>query len=60
MLDSAEIPIKSVERVDRLICVKYREINIRSSREALDNGVAMVHQELNQVKIYPLKAIAST
>ena len=25
-----------------------REVNFKSSREALDNGVAMVHQELNQ------------
>ena len=25
-----------------------REVNFRSSREALDNGLAMVHQELNQ------------
>ena len=25
-----------------------KEINFKSSREALDNGVAMVHQELNQ------------
>ena len=25
-----------------------KEVNFRSSREALDNGVAMVHQELNQ------------
>ncbi len=30
------------------IYLEDREINFRSSREALDNGVAMVHQELNQ------------
>ena len=30
------------------IFLEGREINFRSSREALDNGVAMVHQELNQ------------
>ena len=26
-----------------------REVNFRSSKEALDNGISMVHQELNQV-----------
>ena len=30
------------------IMLNGREINFRSSREALENGVAMVHQELNQ------------
>ena len=30
------------------IYLEDREINFKSSREALDNGVAMVHQELNQ------------
>ena len=30
------------------IYLEGREINFRNSREALDNGVAMVHQELNQ------------
>ena len=30
------------------IYLEGREIDFRSSREALDNGVAMVHQELNQ------------
>ncbi len=30
------------------IFLEGREINFRSSKEALDNGVAMVHQELNQ------------
>ena len=30
------------------IYLEGKEINFRSSREALDNGVAMVHQELNQ------------
>ncbi len=30
------------------IYLEGREINFKSSREALDNGVAMVHQELNQ------------
>ena len=30
------------------IYLEGREINFRSSKEALDNGVAMVHQELNQ------------
>ena len=30
------------------ILLEGREINFKNSREALDNGVAMVHQELNQ------------
>ena len=30
------------------IYLEGREINFKNSREALDNGVAMVHQELNQ------------
>ena len=30
------------------IYLEDREVNFKSSREALDNGVAMVHQELNQ------------
>ena len=30
------------------IFLEGREINFKSSKEALDNGVAMVHQELNQ------------
>ncbi len=30
------------------IFLEGQEINFKSSREALDNGVAMVHQELNQ------------
>ena len=30
------------------IYLEGREVNFKSSREALDNGVAMVHQELNQ------------
>ena len=30
------------------IYLNGKEINFKSSREALDNGVAMVHQELNQ------------
>jgi methyl-galactoside transport system ATP-binding protein len=30
------------------IYLEGKEINFKSSREALDNGVAMVHQELNQ------------
>ena len=30
------------------ILLEGKEINFRNSREALDNGVAMVHQELNQ------------
>ena len=30
------------------IYLEGKEINFRNSREALDNGVAMVHQELNQ------------
>ncbi len=30
------------------IYLEGKEINYKSSREALDNGVAMVHQELNQ------------
>ena len=30
------------------ITLEGREVNFKSSREALDNGVAMVHQELNQ------------
>lgn len=30
------------------ITLDGREINFKNSREALDNGVAMVHQELNQ------------
>lgn len=33
---------------DGHIYLEGKEINFRSSREALDNGVAMVHQELNQ------------
>jgi len=31
------------------ILLNGREINFRSPKQALDNGVAMVHQELNQV-----------
>ncbi len=49
------------------ILLEGKEINFKSSREALDNGVAMVHQELNQalkrtvmdniwLGRYPLKA----
>ena len=30
------------------IYLEDKEINFKNSREALDNGVAMVHQELNQ------------
>ena len=30
------------------ITLEGKEVNFKSSREALDNGVAMVHQELNQ------------
>ena len=30
------------------IYLEGREVNFKNSREALDNGVAMVHQELNQ------------
>ena len=30
------------------IYLEGKEVNFHSSREALDNGVAMVHQELNQ------------
>lgn len=30
------------------IMLEGREVNFKSSKEALDNGVAMVHQELNQ------------
>ena len=30
------------------IYLQGREIDFKSSKEALDNGVAMVHQELNQ------------
>ena len=30
------------------ILLEGKEVNFRNSREALDNGVAMVHQELNQ------------
>ena len=30
------------------IFLNGEEINFKSSKEALDNGVAMVHQELNQ------------
>jgi methyl-galactoside transport system ATP-binding protein len=30
------------------IYLEGKEINFKNSREALDNGVAMVHQELNQ------------
>jgi methyl-galactoside transport system ATP-binding protein len=30
------------------IFLEGKEVNFKSSREALDNGVAMVHQELNQ------------
>ena len=30
------------------ITLEGREINFKSSKEALENGVAMVHQELNQ------------
>ncbi|RKD22168.1 glucose ABC transporter ATP-binding protein/galactose ABC transporter ATP-binding protein [Caminicella sporogenes DSM 14501] len=32
------------------ILLEGREVNFHSSREALDNGVSMVHQELNQVQ----------
>ena len=32
---------------DGKIFLDGKEVNFRSSREALDNGVAMVHQELN-------------
>ncbi|QCG49767.1 galactose/methyl galactoside ABC transporter ATP-binding protein MglA [Aeromonas schubertii] len=31
------------------ITFQGREVNFRSSKEALDNGISMVHQELNQV-----------
>ena len=51
------------------IYLEGKEINFKSSKEALDNGVAMVHQELNQalkrmvmdyfwVGRYPSKGIA--
>lgn len=30
------------------IYLEGKEVNFKSSKEALDNGVAMVHQELNQ------------
>ena len=30
------------------ILLEGKEVNFKNSREALDNGVAMVHQELNQ------------
>ena len=33
---------------DGHIYLEGKEVNFKSSREALDNGVAMVHQELNQ------------
>ena len=33
---------------DGKIYLEGKEINFKSSKEALDNGVAMVHQELNQ------------
>ncbi len=33
---------------DGTITLEGKEINFKNSREALDNGVAMVHQELNQ------------
>ena len=33
---------------DGQIFLEGREINFKNSKEALDNGVAMVHQELNQ------------
>ena len=33
---------------DGQIFLEGKEINFKSSKEALDNGVAMVHQELNQ------------
>ncbi len=33
---------------DGQIFLNGKEVNFKSSREALDNGVAMVHQELNQ------------
>ena len=36
------------EKDDGHIYLEGREINFRSSKEALMNGVAMVHQELNQ------------
>ncbi len=36
------------EKDSGTILLEGREVNFKNSREALDNGVAMVHQELNQ------------
>ena len=36
------------QKDDGHIYLEGREVNFKNSREALDNGVAMVHQELNQ------------
>lgn len=36
------------------ILLEGREVDFRSPRQALDNGVAMVHQELNQVHTRPV------
>ncbi|TCO74942.1 galactose/methyl galactoside ABC transporter ATP-binding protein MglA [Marinisporobacter balticus] len=35
---------------DGKIILEGKEVNFESSRQALDNGVSMVHQELNQVQ----------
>ncbi len=54
---------------DGHIFLEGKEVNFKNSREALDNGVAMVHQELNQALSrnvidniwlgrYPVKGIA--
>ena len=44
--------------MNEAIFLDGKEVNFRSSREALDNGVAMVHQELNLslIHICPLSS----
>ena len=46
MANSASAKMRSVPQ--KQIYLEGKEINFKNSKEALDNGVAMVHQELNQ------------
>ena len=42
------MPLRYVQQRRRSDFLEGKEVNFKNSKEALENGVAMVHQELNQ------------
>ncbi len=47
-IDDDEMSLRNVSERRRVIILDGKEVNFSGLKEALENGVAMVHQELNQ------------